>query len=77
MSNALARVLAASAAGAPLTVYPGYCQSITPGAVAVQITGELVLTGLEYVGAPGSLAVGRVLLLDTPGAPVILGNLNT
>lgn len=64
-------------AGAPLLLTPGYCQSITPGAVTVQITGDHVLTGLRYVGPPGSLAVGPVLLLDTPGAPIILGNLNS
>lgn len=62
-------------AGAPLAVYPGYCQSLNP--TVVQITGTLTLTGLDYVGVAGSLVVGRVLLLDTPGAPVILGNLNT
>lgn len=75
----MSRVSATGAgqAGAPLAVYPGYCQSITPGAVTVQITGAHVLTGLRYVGPVGSLVVGPVLLLDTPGAPIILGNLNS
>lgn len=72
----LAALLLGMSSGANLPVFPGYCQDATPGATVVQITGELTLTGLEYVGVAGSLVVGRVLLLTTPGAPLILGNLN-
>lgn len=76
MSDSLARLLRGVPAGVPLSVFPGYCQSLAP--LAVQITGTVTLTGLEYLGAPGSLTVGRVLLLRMPdAAPVILGNLNT
>lgn len=77
MSRLLAEVLAASSAGGQaLPVFPGYCQATAP--VTVQITGDIVLTGLEYLGVAGSLVVGRVLLLRVPdGRPVILGNLNT
>lgn len=76
MSDSLARLLRGVSAGQALPVFPGYCQSVSP--LAVQITGAVVLTGLEYLGAPGSLVVGRVLLLRMPdAAPVILGNLNS
>lgn len=76
MSAVLARLLVAGAtAGASLPVQPGYCSSVSPR--RVQITGELELEDLEYLGPPGSLVVGRVLLLRVPdGRPVILGNLN-
>lgn len=69
-------VLGAGAVGGqPLPVFPGYCQSTDPR--LVQITGDVVLTGLEYCGPPGTLAVGRVLLLRVPdGRPIILGNLS-
>lgn len=72
----MARLLAADQSGQPLQVFPGYCQSVGPA--VVQITGAIVLEGLEYLGAAGSLVPGRVLLLRIPdGRPVILGNLNT
>lgn len=76
MSRLLAEVIAATAGGQPVSVFPGYCQAVAP--TRVQITGDVVLTELEYVGVAGSLVVGRVLLLRVPdGRPVILGNLNT
>jgi hypothetical protein len=75
MSDSLARLLRGVPSGQALPVFPGYCQSVTP--LAVQITGAVTLTGLDYLGVPGSLVIGRVLLLRTDGAPVILGNLNS
>jgi hypothetical protein len=77
VSAVLARLLAAQTAGGrPLDVFPGYCQSTVPR--LVQITGDTTLADLEYLGPPGSLAVGRVLLLRVPdGRPIILGNLNS
>jgi hypothetical protein len=57
-------------------VFPGYCQATAP--IAVQITGDVVLTGLRYLGVAGSLVVGPVMLLRMPdSAPLILGNINT
>lgn len=77
MSGVLARVLAPPMAGAALTVFPGYLESTSPR--IVQLTGDITLEGLEYVGVAGSLVVGRVLLwTPEPGSrPIILGNLNT
>lgn len=76
MSDTVARMLAGAQAGAALNVFPGYCQSTDPR--TVQITGDVTLVGLEYLGVAGSLVVGRVLLLRVPdGRPIILGNLNT
>jgi hypothetical protein len=76
MSAVVARLLSGSGGGRPLDTFPGYSQSTTP--ITVQITGDTVLTGLEYLGVAGSLVVGRVLLLRVPdGRPLILGNLNT
>lgn len=74
MSARLAALLLGGQGGEPLAVFPGYCQSTDPR--TVQITGDVVLTGLEYCGPPGTLVVGRVLLYRVPdGAPIILGNL--
>jgi hypothetical protein len=76
MSRVVAAILNGGSGGAPLQVFPGYCQSVGPS--VVQITGDTVLTGLEYLGVAGTLVPGRVLLLRIPdGRPVILGNLNT
>lgn len=74
MSTILAAVLNASADSGALSVFPGYCQGTAPR--MVQLTGDIVLTGLAYCGPPGTLVVGRVLLLRVPdGRPIILGNL--
>ena len=75
MSDRLARVILGTVAGAPLDLQPGYCTSLDPR--LVQITGDIVLEGLEYCGPAGTLAVGRVLLYRVPdGRPIILGNLS-
>jgi hypothetical protein len=72
----LAGLLAGGGGGRPLDVFPGYCQATAP--IAVQITGDVVLTGLRYLGVAGSLVVGPVMLLRMPdSAPLILGNINT
>jgi len=47
------------------------------GANTVIITGTQEFTNLAILGDPAALAVGRVLLLRTAGAPVILGRLRT
>jgi len=76
VSTVLAALLNGTSGGQPLPVFPGYCQAVNPA--IVQITGDVTLTDLEYVGVAGSLVVGRVLLLRIPDArPVILGNLNS
>jgi hypothetical protein len=72
----LALLLGGGDGGRPLEVFPGYCEATAP--ITVQITGDVVLTGLRYLGAPGSLAVGPVMLLRMPdSAPLILGNINS
>jgi len=76
VSAVVAALLNGGQGGQPLPVFSGYCQSTAP--VTVQISGDTVLTGLEYLGVAGTLVVGRVLLLRVPdGRPLILGNLNT
>lgn len=45
------------------------------GANTVIITGTQQFANLAILGDPAALAIGRVLLLRTAGAPVILGRL--
>jgi hypothetical protein len=45
------------------------------GANTVIITGVQEFTNLAVLGDPAALSVGRVLLLRTAGAPIILGRL--
>jgi hypothetical protein len=60
-------------------VTPAYLSVWDPitGANTVIITGTLEFTNLAVLGDPAALAIGRVLLLRTAGAPVILGRLRT
>jgi hypothetical protein len=56
---------------------PAYLSVWDPvtGANTVLITGTQEFTNLAVLGDPAALSVGRVLLLRTAGAPVILGRL--
>ncbi len=77
MSDTLARLIGGgSYTGRPPQIFSGYC-TVPTVPRQVQLTGSVVLEGLEYCGPPGTLVVGRVLLLrPSPDAkPVILGNL--
>ena len=58
-------------------VVPAYLSVWDPvtGANTVIITGTQSFANLAILGDPAALAVGRVLLLRTAGAPVILGRL--
>jgi hypothetical protein len=58
-------------------VTPAYLSAWDPltGASTVIITGTQQFTNLAVLGDPAALAIGRVLLLRTAGAPVILGRL--
>jgi hypothetical protein len=58
-------------------VAPAYLSAwdAVTGANTVIITGTQQFTNLAVLGDPAALAVGRVLLLRTAGAPVILGRL--
>lgn len=78
MTDALARYIAGVAGrGAPDIVRPGYMSEWDPvtGANRVLFTGNQEFLNLAFVGDPAALAVGRVLLLLTPGAPIILGRI--
>lgn len=76
MSDVIARMALGPHRGQPLAVFRGYLQSTAPR--VVQLTGDVLLEGLEYLGVAGSLVVGPVLLwTPEPGVrPLILGNLN-
>lgn len=56
---------------------PAYLSAwdVVTGANTVIITGTQQFTNLAILGDPAALAIGRVLLLRTAGAPVILGRL--
>jgi hypothetical protein len=58
-------------------VAPAYLSAwdAVTGANTVIITGTQTFTNLAILGDPAALAIGRVLLLRTAGAPVILGRL--
>lgn len=62
-----------------LLTMPAYLSTWDPvtGANTVLITGTQTFTDLAVLGDPAALSVGRVLLLRTAGAPVILGRLRT
>lgn len=64
-------------AALPSVAYPAYLTAWDPvtGANTVTVTGTTTFTNLRYLPPPGDLAVGRVLLIRTPGKPVILGQL--
>lgn len=82
MSGTLADLLADQAED-PLAgllariVQPAYMSAwdAVTGANTVVITGTQQFTNLAILGDPAALGVGRVLLLRTAGAPVILGRL--
>lgn len=60
-------------------VSPAYLSAwdVVTGNNTVLITGTQTFTNLAILGDPAALAIGRVLLLRTAGAPVILGRLRT
>lgn len=77
MADRLGRWLAGTPGGGAQTTMPGYLSAWDPvtGNNTVLYSGTQEFTNLAFVGDPAALAVGRVLLLITPGAPIILGRL--
>ncbi len=77
MSDVMSRYLLSLGGGAPDSIRPGYLSAWDPvtGANTVLFSGTQTFTNLAFLGDPAALSVGRVLLLLTPGAPVILGRL--
>ncbi len=68
-----------AAKGPPALAYPAYLTEWDPvtGANTVQTSGGVTFTGLTYLGNPADIVVGRILLLNVAGKPVILANLRT
>lgn len=58
-------------------IQPAYLSVWDPitGTNTVIISGTQQFTNLALIGSPSDLEVGRVLLLRTAGAPIILGRL--
>lgn len=58
-------------------IQPAYLSVWDPitGTNTVIISGTQEFTNLALIGSPSDLEVGRVLLLRTAGAPIILGRL--
>lgn len=58
-------------------IQPAYLSAWDPvtGVNTVIISGTQEFTNLALIGSPSDLEVGRVLLLRTAGAPIILGRL--
>jgi hypothetical protein len=77
MSDAMSRYLLSIGGGGAQLIRPGYLATWDPitGANTVRFSGTQVFTNLAYLGDPAAISVGRVLLLLTDGAPVILGRL--
>lgn len=78
-SDQLARWLLAqqSTAGAEGPVFTAYLIAWDPvtGINTVTLSGDQQVTNLSFLGDPNAITTGRVLLLRTPGSPVILGNI--
>jgi hypothetical protein len=70
---------ALAAKGPPPVAYPAYLTSWDnlTGASVVQTSGGVIFTGLAWLGDPADITVGRVLLLNVGGKPIIVANLNT
>jgi hypothetical protein len=79
MSDQLARYLLAQqgTAGSEGPVFTAYliAWDALTGANTVTISGSQQLFDLSFLGDPAGITTGRVLLLRTPGSPVILGNI--
>ncbi len=77
MGERLARYIVSTPPGGNDLIRPGYLAEWDPvtGANVVKFSGTQEFRDLAYLGAPADISVGRVLLLMTPGAPVILGRL--
>jgi hypothetical protein len=77
MGDRLGVFLAGTPGGGDQQIMPGYMSEFDPvtGANKVKFSGTQEFTNLAFLGAAAGLAVGPVLLMITPGAPIILGNL--
>lgn len=77
MGERLGRFLAGTPGSPEQAIMPGYLSAWDPvtGANTVTFSGTQTFENLAYIGDPDALAVGRVLLLITPGAPIILGRI--
>jgi len=77
MGQRLGQYLAGQPGGGEQQIMPGYMSEWDPltGANRVLFSGTQEFVNLAFVGDPAALAVGRVLLLITPGAPIILGRI--
>jgi hypothetical protein len=78
VGDRLARYFVSTAGAASAEfVRPAYLAEWDPvtGANRVLFSGTQEFVNLAYLGPAANLSVGRVLLLLTPGAPVILGRL--
>lgn len=77
MGARLGAFMAGKPGGGEQAILPGYMSEYDPvtGANRVLFSGTQEFVNLAFVGSPAGLAVGRVLLLITPGAPIILGNI--
>lgn len=77
MGTRLGQYLAGTPGTGEQTIMPGYLSEWDPvtGANKVLYSGTQEFVNLAFVGDPATLAVGRVLLLITPGAPIILGRI--
>jgi len=85
LSDPLARLFLAQqqqrSNAAALQVITGYLSVWAPAAVppndrnVVTFSGTRTFRNCRYLGPSDGIAVGSVLLLLTPGAPIILGNL--
>lgn len=77
MADDLARFLLGSPDGGTLPFYGGYMTAWNPTTRENTVSGGAQeFTNLPCIN-PTLLAVGPVLLLDTPAAPIILGRIYT